>query len=54
VTGYVRRLARALDLAIGDLLDAAYRLATAPIHVLADPPTPTPVTDDDATIHRAA
>lgn len=37
MTRYLKRLAYALDIAVGDLLDAAYRAATAPIHVLADP-----------------
>lgn len=37
MTRYLGRLARALDLAVGDLLDAAYRAATAPLTVLANP-----------------
>ena len=37
MTGYLKRLARALDLAVGDLLDAGYRTLTAPLQVLADP-----------------
>lgn len=54
MTGYLKRLVFALDLAVGQLLDGTYRLVTAPIHALADLPTPTPVTDDDATTQRAA
>jgi hypothetical protein len=34
---YTIKLLQAWDLAVGDLLDAAYRLTTAPVHVLADP-----------------
>lgn len=37
VTTYTVKLLQAWDMATGDLLDAAYRLTTAPIHVLADP-----------------
>jgi hypothetical protein len=37
VTVYTIKLLQAWDLAVGDILDATYRLATAPVHVLADP-----------------
>lgn len=40
VTTYTIKLLQAWDMAVGDILDAVYRLTTAPIHVLADPAPP--------------
>lgn len=37
LTTYTVKLLQAWDMAAGDLLDAAYRLTTAPVHILADP-----------------
>ena len=34
MTAYLRRLGHALDLAIGEVLDATYRAVTAPITAL--------------------